>query len=298
MADQPPAAVPAPSNPPPASNAPPLPAALNSAPPAQRPEYVEERHWDAATGAVKVEDLAKSYREARTAISKGVDGYKAELLKNRPAAADAYSMAMPKEGKLAERLAKSNLVILTEKPGADFKPEAGKQYFTVNAADPLLAHWRKVAFEAGMSQEQFAEGLATYAESLAAKQPTAAQTEAAQAAEFAKLGDNGQQRAAHVWGRLQAALGAEAASALDGEITTAAGIMALEALLEKAGEPRFSAPAAGGGTQSADALRAELAKLQADYNTYWSPAVQARVGEIMKQLHPGASTGKVPGRAA
>ncbi len=238
--------------------------------------------------------MAKAYREARTTISKGVDGYKAELLKGRPDKPEAY--AFKPEGKIAERLAKSNLVILADKPGADFKPEAGKQYLALKADDPMLAYWRKTAFEAGMSQEQFAEGLVTYAESMVGRQPSEADTQAAAAAEFAKLGENGQARAAHVWGRLQTVLGKDAAGALDGQVTTAEGIAALEVLLEKAGEPKFS-PAAGATSAQQDtgALLLEAKRLQGDVD-YWSNAEkQKRVTEIFAKAYPGPSTGITPG---
>lgn len=290
-----PASPPAPPAPPP--NSQPLPGALSPTPApstAQRPDFVEETFWDAAAGTIKAEPLAKSYSELRAKFSKGVDGYKAELLKSRPEKPEAY--AFKAEGKIAERLAARNLVIMTEKPGADFKPEPGKQYLQLNAADPMLAYWRKTAFEAGMSQEQFADGLATYAESLVAKQPTEAQIKAERTAEFAKLGENGAARADHVWKQLQGKLGEDKAKALDGVVQSAAAIEAIEALLEKSGEPKFSpAAGAGGAPQNAEALKAELAALQADYNNYWQPHIQARVTAINKLLYPGPSTGVVPG---
>lgn len=289
-----PAAPPQPGSAPPAQ---PLPTALGgTGAAAARPDYIEERHWDAATGTVKVEDLGKSYREARAAISKGVDGYKAELLKGRPEKPEAYTFKAPDKGPLAERLAKSGLVILADNPGADFKPEPGKQYFALKADDPMLAYWRKTAFDAGMSQDQFMEGIATYAETLAAKAPTEQQRAEAIAATFKALGENGQQRAAHLWGQVQAKLSPEHAAALDEAIQTPEQIMALEALMEKMGEPRFS-PAIGASPAQPDsgAMLLEAKRIQGEPD-YWSNMEkQKRVSEIYQKVYPGPSQGVTPG---
>jgi hypothetical protein len=108
-------------------------------------------------------------------------------------------------------------------------------------------------------------GVHKFAEVMSADAPTREQAEAGLKEEYAKLGEHGEARAKHVWGRLQALLGPQKAEALDDVVSSAAQIEALEALLERAGEAKFAPSGDGHVTQGSPQWAvAEIQRLQAD----------------------------------
>ena len=266
----------------------------------QRPEFVPEKFWDPQSG-VRVEQLAKSYGELERGRNTVRETVKAEIdaerTKARPESPDKYSFAVPTEGPVAEAIKASNVVLLTEKPAEGFQPEQGKTYFLVDHQDPLLGWWRKTAFDASMSQDQFLEGVALFASQQGARAPTEDEQKQALASEYAKLGENGAQRADHVWNGLKARLGEDTAKALDGAVSSAEGIQALEMLLEKAGEPRF---ADGGRSAGSGGLTIERLKaIQAEPDYWQNPEKQKVVADGYQRLYPGQNnrmTNYGPGR--
>jgi hypothetical protein len=252
-----------------------------------RPEFIPEKFWDAAKGAPNVESLAKSYSELEGKFGKGKEAYKAEFeaerFKNRPDKPEAYAFAPPKDGPLAEALAKQNVVIVDKIPE---KQDAGKNYLVIDNADPLMGFWRSHAHAQGLSPDQFSEGVAIFAQSLAARGQVALSDDklrAAVAKSYDSLGEHGVKRVEHVKGQLAALVGADGLKALDFDYLPAPAVAALETIVEKSGGMKFSAePGAVGG----EALTlAELRKLQAsDEYIKGDPKIVAKVTDGYKRL--------------
>lgn len=254
---------------------------------AQRPEYIPEKFWDAEKSAPRVEDLGKGYAELSTKLGKAKEVFETERLANRPAKADDYKVAIPEKGPLAERFSKNNLVLLDKAPDKDFKPEAGKKYFQLDHKSPMLAYWRQTAHAQGLSNEQFMEGVASYAEDLMSKQVTPEAIAEEIAGEHKKLGEHGRERADFAYDKLTALIG-DKAKAFDYIKVDAAGTEAIEALLEKLGQPKFSPGAAnaGGGNVSGSEALAEAKKIQSHADYWKDPAMQAKAAELYKKAFP------------
>jgi len=259
-----------------------------------KPEHVPDKFWDGVKGEVRVDALARSYGELAHRFAKGketlVPQIKAEIeaerMKGRPPSPDAYALRVPDKGPLAEAVQRLNLVLLDRHPGADFRPDAGKRYFVVEPKHPMLAFWRETAHKAGLSQDAFMQGVVAYVENELARQPSEEKMATLRQAEWAKLGPHGEARAGHAWRKLTALVGEERASALEGFVQDARAIEAVETLLERVGEPRFSAGAGGTGA-GLDDLKAEADRLIGASDYYTNPAKQARVAAIFKKLYPG-----------
>jgi hypothetical protein len=272
------APAPAPAAAPPA--APPAAPLAAAAPPPARPDYLPEPFWDAEAGQAKVEALAKAHAELGARFAKGKEGIAdelraqitAELRQGVPETPDAYAIAPPKEG------VPDDLVLLTEKPGADFAPEEGKAYFVLDPAAPLLAWWKGVAHEAGLSQEKFAAGIAQFAAAQAQRTPTKAEIAEQNARFYASLGENGQKRVAHLAGQLKGIVGADRMGVLDAfvEFGGKAAVETLEALADRSGGPRF---APGGSAPPADLTEADLRKMQDDPR-YWRDNDKAFIAQV------------------
>jgi hypothetical protein len=240
-----------------------------------------------------VDALARSYTELAHRFAKGKETLmpqiraeiEAERRRGCPSTPDAYALKVPDKGPLADAVQRLNLVLLDRHPGAEFRPDPGKRYFVVDPQHPMLAFWRATAHRAGLSQDAFMQGVVAYVESELARQPSEETLAAQRQTEWAKLGPHGEARAAHAWRKLTALVGEERASALEGFIQDARAIEAVEMLLERTGEPRFSAGAGGG--MDADDLKAEADKLIGSSDYYSNPAKQARVAAIFKKLYPG-----------
>lgn len=254
--------------------------------PAARPEFVPEKFWDATAGSVKVEDLAKGYTDLSARQAKGKEALipeikqqlETERFKNRPEKPDGYKIVLPKDAKLP-----NNLVMLTEKPGDDFKPEGGKRYFTVNADDPLMKYWRDTAHKAGLSQDEFMQGVISHADSLARMTPTEAQRKEALNAEYAKLGENGPARVTHTFNGLKATIGEKHALSIDSVPLNAAAIEALEALVEKAGGAKF-APSGAGGSGAGSPTLHQVHEIQASSDYWTNPDKQEQVRQMLTKI--------------
>lgn len=278
--------------------------------PAQRPEFIPEKYWDAAAGQVRLEELAKGYAEAQSFIGnakaearKAVEpelrqaidaelrkalepelrkalepevrkALEGELFKARPAKADDYKLELPADAK--------DMVLLAEPPGKEFQPEPGKSYFFLKKDDPLVKVAREVAYRAGLSQADFAKHMLVMAQSLVGRMPTQEDLLAEKKRELEKLGDHGLARVKHVDRWIKAQLPEEKAAALGETLGSAAAIEAIEMLMEKVGAPKF-APVAGAGG-NAQVTLAELRAKQQDPRYYSDPAFRTEVTEGYKRL--------------
>lgn len=233
--------------------------------PAARPDAVPEKFWDTEKNVVNFDAWSESTKalegKLRTRtddLRKQVeDEYTAERLKGRPESADKYELRVPESIKLPE--------------GMEFQ---------FNDGDPMVGFWREFCYDQGLGQEGFDQGVEAYINGSLSQMPD-------MEAEFKALGDHGMARAARVNTWLEGTIGKENVAALEGATTTAKSIEALEILMEKTGEPAFSAEAAaanGTDRMSIDELR----KMQSDPR-YWNdaqrdPAFVAKVDNMFKQL--------------
>lgn len=214
-----PAAAPATS---PATSAPTSPPA--APPPPSRPDFIEEKFWDGKAGTVRVEELAKSYKEIQAKQSlRNDDMRKAvradmdkELFGRRPAAADKYVAQAPK-GLLPE--------------GATFQADVN---------NPLFKWWGETAFAHGLSQEDYEKGIGVYIESLGYGLPDPA-------AEMKKLGDNAQERVTRAQAWSKANLTESSYKLLEHLATTAAGVQLVEEMVSlHSGHAQGKGPASFG----------------------------------------------------
>lgn len=257
-----------------------------------RPEHVPEAFWDAATGQVKVDDLARAHAELGQRFAKGKADFaetvradvRAELLAEMrqgvPEQPDGYTLAPPREG-LPE-----SLVLLDAVPGEDFQPEPDKRYFVLRPDDPLLTWWKTEAHRLGLTQEKFNEGVVQFAAAQARRTPTLAEQQQARQAFYASLGENGVKRAEHLWGTLQSTLGEAGARAIDALLGSKEQFEAIEALVTKAGGPKLAAaPVTPTVAPTLDQLRARMKDPK-----YWrdrDPAVVREVEQGFARLYPG-----------
>ena len=272
---------PANPNPPPSNPAP----GASGNPPPPRPDHIPEKFWDATKGAARVDDLAKSYAHLEQQFAKGKESYEAERLKARPEKPDGYAVALPKEGPVAEALAKAKLHIVDKMPD---KPEAGVNHFVLDPKDPLLGFWREHAHKNGLSQDEFTAGVVQFAMAQAARgkaMPSDDQLrEVAGRLRNEALGENAGKRFEHVVGQVKAIAGDQAVADLDLEFASPKAIEAIEKLLERAGAPAFSSEPAAAGVMSLDELRAlQRTKEYIDGD----PATVKKVQDGYRRLYPG-----------
>lgn len=205
----------------PATPAAPLMAAAEPAAAPAKPDGLPDTYWDDAVG-VKPEAFSRlaELEAAEAARRAGV-----------PEAADKYELKVS-----------DDIVGLDGKP-VEFDPQ-----------DPLAAAVLPVLHELGIPQEGVSKLLGAFA----AQEIAAAKEQAAfVAAEQAKLGAAHKDRTAALHGQIIAAVGAEQAEAIRQSMTTAAGVLALEALVAKVtGAPIGAAPPAQSGSSYDETLAA------------------------------------------
>jgi hypothetical protein len=253
--------------------------------PPTRPDHVPEKFWDSDKGAVRVDDLAKSYGEAQKLIGKRAseftsDDYKAVVAtrtqeirqeieadrrKGLPADADAYKL----------ELSADHLKALPE--GA-FDAEQLKD-------DPMVKMWRGLAHEAGLPQEMFANGIQRFLQ--VQHEAVAAQYEA----EMKELGDNGKARIEAVGLYLDKHLPKEQADALKAVSTSAAVVGAIETLMRANGDPTVIPREGDSAKVTGKKSLAELKAMQQDKRYYHprhkDPAYIAQVDEEWRKAFPG-----------
>ena len=254
-----------------------------SQPPA-RPDWAPEKFWDADKGELRTQDLAKSYAEAQKLIGRRGDEAKAaarqeveaELFGKRPEKPEAYELAAPAEA--------VDVVIMAGKPGEDFAPEPGKTYLSLNPDSKALGMLRQMAHRAGTPPEEFQALLTEVARENGIRVPTEADRQAEAEKVWKELGEHGQRRAQHAWGQMRAVLG-DRAGDLEGVLSSAKAIEAVEELLARATGSRFAPPDTGnsGGPlteQEVEAMMRDPRYLRRE------PEFMAKVDRAWKTLYP------------
>jgi hypothetical protein len=251
-----------------------------------RPEYLPEKFWK--DGAPNVEALAKSYTELEKMRGRFKDEAAAELRAGVPETPDAYELkaAVP-EG----------VVWIEGDIPAELEP--GKVYFKPDLASPEMNALRTWAHEAGVKPEAFGKLLGIAAQAMGVRVPTLQEREAARSEFFGGLGENGAQRAGHLYGQLRALLPESGVKAIDGMVSSKEAFEAIEALATRAGGARFApagAAPAGGVTEAG--LKEMMRDPRYSDPLKRDPAFVQQVDQGWRQLYPGPLPSSHTGRAA
>jgi hypothetical protein len=230
-----------------------------------KPDHIPDKFWDVDAKQVRVDDLLKSYNELGGKVRERTEAIKESVLaeinqeqaSKRPETADAYELVLSDEFK-------ANI------------PEGME--FQFNNDDPLMKFWREMAFDNGMDQTQFQQGLELYMGARIGELPNFE-------AELAKLGDNGRDRALHVGNWAKANFSEETVNAMHEVAMTADGVKALEEIMSKSGEASFSPEQ---HVTSGSVTLEELRQMQSDPR-YWDmnrrdPAFIRKVDEGYRRL--------------
>ena len=185
-----------------------------------RPENVPEKFWDSESKSVRNDDVLKSYNELSSRFGAFTG------------APEAYEFA------LSEQLSDH---------GIELNPD-----------DPLIAEFTAMAKEANMSSDMANKLVNMFVESQYADSLGSHEAETArQAEEMGKLGDNAAQRVANIGQWATANLSPEQVAGLQEATTTAAGVMAIEALIAKSrNAPMVTNNAASAGVVNMEELKA------------------------------------------
>lgn len=251
-----------------------------------RPDYIPEKFWDAEAKAPRIEDLAKSYATLEAGRGKLKETLTAEInaerFKARPEKPEGYKLGVPETLK--------NVVVLDKEPGADFAPEPGKTYFLAKADSPLMKSATALAHKYGVPQAEFSELVGALATELGQRAPTTEEIAAQRTEALKPLGEHGEKRIEHVDNQLAALIGGDKAKALRDAPGTAAGIEAMEALLEKMGQAKFSPGVTGGEPALTETeLRAIVASDEYQREASADGPLHKKVREGYLRLNPPGS---------
>ena len=168
-----------------------------------KPEYVQDKFWNAESKEVNIENLASSYNSLEAKLGSRTEDLtkqirtdlEAEKLKNVP---ESYKLNVP---------------------------EMDNTKLTINEDMPIVQWWGKTAKDAGLSQEQYDDGVKAFVNNAVANLPNPE-------LEKQKLGDNGKERveAASMWSKKH--LSPEAYNTVQDLASTADGVKVVEELMK------------------------------------------------------------------
>ena len=169
-----------------------------------RPDFIQEKFWDADRNEPNLEALATSYNSLEKKLGSRTD----ELSKQ-----------------VREDIEKEKLANTPE----DYKLNIGElpENVTLDVSDdmPIVQWWKETSKSNGLSQEQFDEGVKMFVENAVGALPDATE-------EMNKLGENARERveAAELWSKKN--LSPEAYSAFSSLASTAEGVQAIEEIMK------------------------------------------------------------------
>ncbi len=227
-------------------------------PSVERPEWLPEKFW---TGeGPNVENLAKSYAELER--QRGVspeqlkEQWQAERLSARPEAADKYEL-----------------------PDIDVLDKDAM------AASPIVGMFRTIAYDNGLSQDQFTAAIADYAKGEVERM------DAIFREEMGKLGENATARAEAVglWAKKTFGEG-DKFDAIASVTTTAAGVEAMETIMAAMREAGLDLDSSGGTPPKDDEDTEEVIRDLMQQRGYWDPknpdaALRARVDAFYRRKY-------------
>lgn len=169
-----------------------------------KPEYVQDKFWNADTKEVNIENLASSYNSLESKLGSRTEDLTKQIrtdLEN-------------------ERLSKVPESYKLNVPEMDENTKV-----TISEDMPIVQWWGKTAKEAGLSQEQYDAGVNAFVQNATANLPNPD-------LERQKLGDAGKERieAANMWSKKH--LSPDAYNSISGFASTADGVKALEEVMK------------------------------------------------------------------
>ncbi len=169
-----------------------------------RPEYVQEKFWNAEKGEVNIENLASSYNSLESKLGSRTEDLTKQI---RADIENEKLQNVPEEYKL-------------NVPELD-----GNVSLDISNDMPIVQWWNQTAKNAGLSQEQYDEGVKVFVDNAIANLPNSD-------LEIQKLGDAGKERieAAELWSKKH--LSPESYNAISGFAATAEGVKALEEVMK------------------------------------------------------------------
>ena len=229
---------------------------------ANKPEYVQDKFWNTESNQVNIENLASSYISLESKLGSRTEDLtkqirtdlEAEKLKNVP---ENYSLNVPE--------LESNV---------DLK---------IDKEMPIVQWWDKTAKDAGLSQEQYDDGVKAFVDNALANIPNPQ-------VETQKLGDAGRERieAADMWSKKH--LSPEGYNTIANLASTADGVKVVEELMKlnkDSNMPTSNTQVDAQATQ--DDLKAML-----NDPRYWDsnkrdPGYVKRVTELYEKAYKGQS---------
>tara|TARA_R100001082_G_C4338124_1_gene148785 strand:+ start:266 stop:1018 length:753 start_codon:yes stop_codon:yes gene_type:complete len=228
---------------------------------ATKPEYVQDKFWDENTKQVNIENLASSYNSLESKLGSRTEDLtkqirtdlEAEKLKNVP---EAYKLNVP---------------------------EMENTKLTISEDMPIVKWWGETAKSAGLSQDQYDNGVKAFIDNAVANLPNPE-------IEKQKLGDAGKERieAASMWSKKH--LSPEGYSTIADLANTANGVKVIEELMKLSKDTSMpTSPTQVDVAATQDDLKSML-----NDPRYWDssrrdPAYVRRVTELYEKAYKGQS---------
>ena len=225
-----------------------------------RPEYIQEKFWNAEKGEVNIENLASSYNSLESKLGSRTEDLTKQI---RTDIENEKLQNVPEEYKL-------------NVPELD-----GNVSLDISNDMPIVQWWNQTAKNAGLSQEQYDEGVKVFVDNAIANLPNTD-------LEIQKLGDAGRERveAAELWSKKH--LSPEAYNAISGFAATAEGVKALEEVMKLTKDSNMPT------TQTQVDVTADIDDLKSMLKDprYWDssrrdPAYVKRVTELYEKAYKG-----------
>ena len=225
-----------------------------------RPDYIQEKFWNAEKGEVNIENLASSYNSLESKLGSRTEDLTKQI---RTDIENEKLQNVPEEYKL-------------NVPELD-----GNVSLDISNDMPIVQWWNQTAKNAGLSQEQYDEGVKVFVDNAIANLPNTD-------LEIQKLGDAGRERveAAELWSKKH--LSPEAYNAISGFAATAEGVKALEEVMKLTKDSNMPT------TQTQVDVSADIDDLKSMLKDprYWDssrrdPAYVKRVTELYEKAYKG-----------
>jgi len=169
-----------------------------------KPEYIQDKFWNAERNEVNLENLASSYNSLESKLGSRTEDLTKQI---RSDLENEKLKNVPEEYKLNIPELESNVSL------------------DINNEMPIVQWWNQTAKNSGLSQEQYDEGVKAFVENAISNLPNTD-------LEIQKLGDAGKERieAAELWSKKH--LSPESYSAISSFAATAEGVKALEEVMK------------------------------------------------------------------